>query len=100
MLWTKVASALEGYSTLTILLIILLAAQVPNFVNPMALNKDIMPFYNKKIHGCGYNLNILWSPLKNRMPKNLTIYNFGHIVPESWLRPCSKSLLTSTFRVY
>ena len=35
-------------------------------------------------------VSISWSPLKNRMPKNVRIANFGHPVSESWLRPCLK----------
>ena len=30
------------------------------------------------IHAHGSNQSILWSPLKNRMPKYFTIANFGH----------------------
>ena len=34
------------------------------------------------------DLNVLWSPLKNRIPQNFAIANFGHPVSKSWLRPC------------
>ena len=57
----------------------------------MALNMDIIPDIDKYIYTCdvyGYNLSILWSPLKNRTPNTFTIVNFGHPVSKSWLRPC------------
>ena len=44
-----------------------------------------MPYFNRKIHV--YNQSILWSPLKNRMPKNLITANVWHLVSESRLRP-------------
>ena len=39
----------------------------------------------------------MWCPLKNRMPQNFTIGNFGHPVSKSWLGPCIKCLLTWTY---
>ena len=47
-----------------------------------------MPYFNNEIHVYGYNQSILWSPFKNRTPKNFTINNFGHPVSKSWLKPC------------
>ena len=47
----------------------------------ITLYRDIMQhFIIKKIHVYGYNLSILWFPLKNRTPKKLAIANFRHPV--------------------
>ena len=51
------------------------------------MNKDIMPYFDQSTHVYGWNLSILWSPLKFWMPQNFTIANFGHPVSKSWLRP-------------
>ena len=55
---------------------------------PMTLYENIMLISISKyiFHVC--NLNILWPPLKNRMPQNFTIANFRHPLSTSWLRPC------------
>ena len=55
---------------------------------PMILFNDIMPYSDEFIHVYGWNMNILWSPLKIWMPKNLTTANFRHPVSKSWLRHC------------
>ena len=44
----------------------------------------------KNIHAYGYNLRILRSPLKNRMPKDFTIAYFGHPVSKSLVGPLSR----------
>ena len=56
---------------------------------PMILYKDIMPYFDKYKHVHGWNLSILWSPLKIWTPKNFTLANFRHPVSKSWLRPWS-----------
>ena len=38
---------------------------------PMTLINDIMPYFDEFIHVHGWNMNILWSPLKIGTPKNL-----------------------------
>ena len=48
----------------------------------------IIPFLNKKMHAYGCELNILQSPLKNWMPQNFKITNFGHQNSRFWLKPC------------
>ena len=53
---------------------------------PMTLLNDIMPYFDEFIHICGWNINILWSPLRIWMPKNFTTANFRHPVSKSWLR--------------
>ena len=55
----------------------------------MTLYKDIMPYFDKFIHVYGWNMSILWSPLKFWTPKKFTIAYFRHSVSKSWLRPCS-----------
>ena len=55
---------------------------------PMTLNEDIMPYFDKFIHVYGWNLIILWPPLKTWTPKNFTIANIGHPVSKSWLSEC------------
>ena len=41
---------------------------------PMVLYKDIMPYFDKFKYVINvWNLIILWSPLKNRMPKILQL---------------------------
>ena len=55
---------------------------------PMTLFKDIMPYFDKFIHVYGWNMSILWYPLKFWTPKNFTMGNFRHPVSKSWLRPC------------
>ena len=56
------------------------------FIIPMTLIYDIMPNFDKFIHVYGWNMIILWSPLKNWTPKNFTKANFRHPVSKSWLR--------------
>ena len=48
--------------------------------------KDIMPCSDEFVHVYGWNLSILWSPLKIRMPKIFTSANFRHPVSKSWLK--------------
>ena len=60
---------------------------------PMTLYMDIMPYFDKYIHVYGWNLSILWSPLKIWTPKNLTMANFRHPVSNSWLRHWSQVIL-------
>ena len=45
----------------------------------MTLNQGVMPYFTMSVYifGCS---SILWPPLKNRMPKNLHIAKFGHLV--------------------
>ena len=44
---------------------------------PILLCKDLMPNFNEFIQVYGCSLKMRCSPLKNRMPKNLTIAKFG-----------------------
>ena len=53
---------------------------------PMTLFNDAMPYFNEFIHIYGWNMSILWSPLKMWTPKNFTTANFRHPVSKSWLR--------------
>ena len=53
-----------------------------------SLYKDSMSCFDEFVHGYGWNLSILWSPLNIWMPQNFTIAKFGHPVSKSWLRPC------------
>ena len=53
---------------------------------PMTLFNDIMPYFDEFIHVYGWNMSILWSPLKIWTPKNFTTANFRHPVAKSWLR--------------
>ena len=55
---------------------------------PMTLFNDIMPYFDEFIHVYGWNMSILWSPLKIWTPKNFTTANFRHPVSKSWLRHC------------
>ena len=45
--------------------------------------------FDKFTHVYGWNLSILWSPLKFWTAKTFTIGIYGHPVFKSWLRPCS-----------
>ena len=54
----------------------------------MTLINDIMPYFDKFIHVYGWNMSILWSPLKIWMPKNFTTARFRHPVSKSWLSLC------------
>ena len=54
---------------------------------PMTLYKGVMLYFDKFIHVNGWNLSILWCPLKIWIRQNLTIANFGHPVSKSWLGP-------------
>ena len=56
---------------------------------PMTLYKDIKPYFDKYTHVYGWNLSILWSPLKIWTPQKFSIANFRHPVSNSWLRHCS-----------
>ena len=67
----------------------------PLHMIPMTLYNDIMPYVDKFIHVNGWNLGILWSPLKIWTPKHFTIANFGHPVSKSWLKPWLSWLLQS-----
>ena len=53
---------------------------------PMTLFNDIMPYFDEFIHVYGWNMSILWSPLKIWTPKNSTTANFRHPLSKSWLR--------------
>ena len=53
---------------------------------PMTLFNDIMPNFDEFIHVYGWNMSILWSPLKIWTPKNVKTANFRHPVSKSWLR--------------
>ena len=53
---------------------------------PMTLFNDIMPYFDEFIHVCGWNMSILWYPLKIWTPQNFTTANFRHPVSKSWLR--------------
>ena len=65
----------------------------PNFMVPLSLSYAsspvliIMLYFNKKMHAYGFDLSILRSPLKNRMPKSFTTANLGHLVSKSGLGP-------------
>ena len=52
----------------------------------MTLFNDIMPYFDEFIHVYGWNMSILWSPLKIGTPQNFTTANFRHPVSKSWLR--------------
>ena len=52
----------------------------------MTLFIDTMPYFDEFIHVYGWNMSILWSPLKIWTPKNFTTANFRHPVYKSWLR--------------
>ena len=54
----------------------------------MKFYEDSMPYFDKVIHVYGWNLRILWYPLKIWTPQNLTIANFRHPVSKFWLSPC------------
>ena len=62
---------------------------------PMTLFNDIMPYFDEFIHVYGWNMSILWSPLKIWTPKNFTTANFRHPVSKSWLRHCWPASLSS-----
>ena len=64
---------------------------VKSLIIPMTLFNDIMPYFDEFIHVYGWNMSILWSPLKIWTPKNFTTANFRHPVSKSWLRHCSWS---------
>ena len=51
----------------------------------MTLFNDIMPYSYEFIHVYGWNMSILWFPLKIWTPKNFTTDNFRHPVSKSWL---------------
>ena len=53
---------------------------------PMTFFNDIMPYFDEFIHVYGWNMSILWSPLKSWTPKKFTTANFRHPVSKSWLR--------------
>ena len=45
-------------------------------------------------------LIVLLSPLKNRMPKNFTMVNFGHPASKSRLRPCPLHMSKGIYGVH
>ena len=45
-----------------------------------------MPYFDEFIHVYGWNMRILWSPLKIWTPKYFTTANFRHPVSKSWLK--------------
>ena len=53
---------------------------------PMTLFNDLMPYFDEFINVYGWNMSILWSPLKIWTPQNFTTANFRHPVSKSWLR--------------
>ena len=53
---------------------------------PMTLFNYVRPYFDEFIHVYGWNMSILWSPLKIWTPKNFTSANFRHPVSKSWLR--------------
>ena len=55
---------------------------------PMTFFNDIMPYFDEFTHVYGWNMSILWSPLKIWTPKNFTTANFRHPVSKSWLGHC------------
>ena len=55
---------------------------------PMTLFNDIMPYFDEFIYVYGWNMSILWSPLKIWTPKSFTTANFRHPISKSWLRHC------------
>ena len=59
---------------------------------PLTLFNDVIPYFDKFIHVCGWNMSILWYPLKIWTPKNFTTANFRHPVSKSWLRHCTPPL--------
>ena len=61
----------------------------------MTLFNDIMLYFAESIQVSGWNISILWSPLKIWTPKNFTTANFRHPVSKSWLRHCLSDLLLS-----
>ena len=58
---------------------------------PMTLFNDIMPYFDEFTHVYGWNMSILWYPLKIWTPQNFTAANFRHPVSKSWLRHCISS---------
>ena len=74
---------------------------------PMTLFNDIMPYFDRFIPVYGWNMSILWSPIKVWTPKNFTTANFRHPVSKSWLRHCPqvppgspKNVLVSIWNTY
>ena len=59
---------------------------------PTALFNDFMPYFDEFTHVYGWNMSILWSPLKIWTPQNFTTANFRHPVSKSWLRHCLFSI--------
>ena len=53
---------------------------------PMTLFNESMPYFDEFIHVYGWNMSILWSPLKIWTPKNFTTANFRQPFSKSWLR--------------
>ena len=53
---------------------------------PMTLINSIMPYFDEFIHVYGWDMSILWYPLKIWTPKNFTTAKFRHPVSKSWLR--------------
>ena len=63
---------------------------VPLLIIPMTLLNDIMSYFDEFINVYGWNMSILWSPLKIWTPQNFTTANFRHPVSKSWLRHCKQ----------
>ena len=55
---------------------------------PITLCNDIMPYFDEFIHVYGWNMSILWPPLKMWTPQNFTTAYFRHPVSKFWLRHC------------
>ena len=64
---------------------------------PMTLFNDIMPCFDEFIHVYGWNMSILWFPLKIWTPKNFTTANFRHPVSKSWLRHWASIFIQNQF---
>ena len=61
---------------------------------PMTLINDIMPYFDEFIHTYGWNMSMLWSPLKIWTPKDFTTADFWHPDSKSWLRQCLKGIIS------
>ena len=66
-------------------------------LNIIPIYMDSVPYFIREIHFYSCYQSILWSPLKNRMPNNLTIGNFCHPVSKSWLRACLRLFTSSNY---
>ena len=67
---------------------------------PMTLLNDIIPYSDEFIHVYGWNMSILWSPLKIWTPQNFKTANFRHPVSKSGLRHCCRLWLWMCVKGY